>query len=352
MKFVTLLFTVTALLFADKDSWNLKFVSEKASLLVSENDNPKIAHKVVSGTAGISIVIATDFSRHYKLASLEGNNNYKVGGFAFHLEEGKATISHITNCNISISVDSIAQTITAKITPVKNKVQFSLTTGVTDYKLSNGNTFTTHTLRASPSDMSFTVRSGTRLSLKLEKPGFKDMVKNINIGSSDTILYIKDFEPKSKLKMAAFSTLFPGSGQRYGDRYTAAGWYTTLSIISGVFSGFELFMVNEAKRDYEDMQEAYQNSLNPTVRTSLKESRDKALETWKYHNNLLWAGLGTLGVTWTWNIVDPFIFSHSKKSRVKEPKKFYADKEYKIAKKQGSSNNNVKKKLSTDKKGN
>jgi len=144
--------------------------------------------------------------------------------------------------------------------------------------------------------------------LSASRPGYEGQLKRVQITPNEGISLQLELPPKTKQKAMLRSLLFPGLGQRYGEKYTRQYVFSILEIstLAGILISD---LIYDAKvEDYTTSRDEYLNAISEASIISSKLAMDDAyndLETVKnWRQTFVVAAVGT----WILSILDAAIF--------------------------------------------
>ena len=140
--------------------------------------------------------------------------------------------------------------------------------------------------------------------IAINKKGYHKYEKPLTMDIQDTLIYRADLEKKSWSLAIFYSTIIPGTGQRYyGSK--AKGWFITL-LSAGIGGG--LYYLNDQFRTkyelynrYVDEYEAAKTLDEINAKRQLKDETYTELQEFKQYT---YGAAGALGVIWLYNIID------------------------------------------------
>jgi hypothetical protein len=133
--------------------------------------------------------------------------------------------------------------------------------------------------------------------------GYGSEVRRFRVNPQEINVLEIRLSPKSRLKMAGLSLLFPGTGQYYGGRSTSGKSFLIAGLlaIAGTTAGYLLY--DQSVGDYNETIEEYNRSLSPakikSTRQAMTEAHDSADMKFYLRQGIYIA----LGVVWGSNIL-------------------------------------------------
>ena len=232
-------------------------------------------------------------------------------------EKDSFALQEIKDCPASLEVERGRKLLRISFSPKRTACKLELRTGVTDYTFirtdeDGGRSDTA--LKMLPSK-EVSLACGHNYIFQMQKKGFRAATFSFKT-DRDTVLTYKDFRQKSRFAQAGLSLLFPGTGQYYGDRRTAGGWYRGLAITLIAVTAVDAAVLGISKGLYDDANRRYQTEADQAKRHDLDVSRSNAMSTFHIASGVFTGSSIALGFVWTINIVDPLIFSIGRNTRL------------------------------------
>ena len=157
-----------------------------------------------------------------------------------------------------------------------------------------------------PCEVPFPLMGNYRV--KALKRGFEDWSSRITVvGDRQNSLYMK-LSPKTKLKSAMRSAIFPGWGQYYTDRKTKGVIFGILQIGTLLGTAYAYQNYEDTKDDYFSAVDRYRNEKRidelDRLRAEMNDLRRDADTAWELRNTFLAL---TAGV-WAYNVLESILF--------------------------------------------
>ena len=299
-----------------ESNWRLQLLCERTQMLfqdISFTDK----YNVRPGTQGALLSIhegrieftCTPKEEDYASGTVVLNSNPSLDSIS---------LSSYDECDtVYFEIDKESKLARLTVIPARISCRLTMKTGVVDYTLirTDENGEISDTFFNVEADHPFILKRKHNYSFLLTKPGFDPYQFPIAV-SGDTSLTISQFKPKNLTRMVTLSLLFPGNGQFYGDRPKAGTVYRVLGVTLLAMTVVDGAVLGISKLRYDNYNEQYKTEPNADERKKIRDSRASAKRMFYRSRTALYGITGTLGLVWTINIVDPFVFSIRNKTRL------------------------------------
>ena len=296
----------------------LNLVCDETSLKGEANG----AYFVVQPKTGGQLIPALEGSNSVEYSTPDGSD-FKGGSFRLLVDPTActATVQDTQQCSVELQSSPGRRTLFAKVKPKPVKVQVTVRSRTTDYRLDcidEDGGGTNDSLQRTPAERTMKLMTGHTYLLKFGKPGFRPGDLRMRLAYRDTTIDIVNLlKPRNRLLMSAMSLALPGWGQRYGDRPRAGRVYRGLAIVLTILTGLDAANTGFAKMTYDNLNADYVAESSADKRADIDRSRDNARRWFDISYGTFLGVSGALGLVWTINVADPLVFSIGRRTPVR-----------------------------------